>query len=224
MVYMSVMSHTDQHLRLVRGPSLLSKVIFLGIIVGPLGVILFGAESFLSKAALGIIAVMVSSLIIDNYEICDIDKETGEARLTRLHWSQYLVGMLSGSSHKPYATVKLQDISSVSVEEQLGEGDKSPCQVVLRLNSGVMLGITEVFTSDPRGEHNEIVKVITDFIGCPKSTKVVNKNTELSGKQDLQMPSDNDSQDSDVDDEDFEQISKADVADFEDEQSTKQSD
>ncbi|XP_005095849.1 uncharacterized protein LOC101857869 [Aplysia californica] len=210
MVYMSVLHDSDTRLKLLREPSLLSKAVFIGFLIGVIGVFLFGSESCFFKVLIGLVTVGLSFFMVDNYEICEFDKEQGEVRLSRLHWFQYLldVGM------QPYIVVKLEDIKDVKIEEQGGDAGKRSFQVALSLYSGVQLGITEIFTTDPIEQHKALSKKIMSFVSSTAPTYGVDDVDKESRDEDKSSEDD--------DEDDFEQISKADLEDMEEGPASKE--
>jgi len=222
MAYMTILEHTDGSLKLIRKPSQLSQIILVGLLVGVFGVINFGTDSFLYKALIGLVAVAFSTFMMESYEICEIDREEGEARLSRLHWSQYLVGLVWKKDLQPHALLKFSDIASVDVTPQ--DADKYAHQVVLTMHSGVHLGITEAFTDERKEEHEAIAKVITDFLkATPQTGKgdVVRNVAKVDDDNVLSSDDDDDSHD-DGEDSEFENISKADIEGFQEEDETLQ--
>lgn len=217
MVYMSVLVHSDTHLKLLKEPSALSKIVFSGFLVGITGIVLFGSESWLAKAVLGVVTIGLSCFIMDNYEICEFNKEQREVYLTRLHWSQYLLGQVITLGPQPHVIVKLKDIKDARIEEQMGDTGKKAFQVALFLYSGVHLGLTEVFTTDPVEEHEAVVKKIMDFLDIktsPVSLDVDDDEAKELTEEEKSSEDDLDDDDEEDEDDDFEQISKADVEDF----------
>ncbi|GFO28650.1 chromosome 17 open reading frame 62 [Plakobranchus ocellatus] len=215
MAYMTVKKQTEAELSLLREPSFLSKAVFIGFFVGIFGIFLFGSESFVFKVLIGVGAACLSCLIVDNYELCDLDKTKSEVRITRMHWFQHFMNQFNLLAAQPYVTANLKDIKDVRVEEQEGSGSGSKAyQVVLSLNSGIHLGITEVFTTDDVSVHEKVAKVIKNFLGCLPPLKA---DDEADDEQDEEEESDAGQVSSSASEDDFEQISRADLDDMEEE-------
>lgn len=196
---MRVEKQTDSQLRLLREPTFLSKAVFVGFFVGLIGIFLFGSESFIFKVLIGLCAAGLSCLIVDNYEICEFDKMRSEVRMTRLHWCQYMLNTLISIGSPPYVKAKLEDIKDVRVEEQGGPTGGKAYQVILSMDTGVQLGVTEVFTTDDISEHEGIAQLIRSFLG------------DLSPLG-IEDEADDEQEEVSSSEDDFEQISQADLA------------
>ncbi|KAK0049253.1 cytochrome b-245 chaperone 1 [Biomphalaria pfeifferi] len=204
MGYMQVEKHTETQLRLLREPTFLSKAVFVGFFVGILGIFFFGSESFIFKALIGLCATGLSCLIVDNYEICEFDKTANEVRMTRLHWCQYILNKMVSLGSPPYVKARLEDIRDVRVEEQGGPNGGRAYQVILCLDSGIQLGVTEVFTTDDISEHENMARLISSFLGDLPGTLI---DEEADDEEDEASSSE----------DDFEQITKAELVDLEQE-------
>ncbi|CAG5124248.1 unnamed protein product [Candidula unifasciata] len=201
MGYMSIKKHTDTQLSLLREPTFLSKAVFVGFFIGVVGIIVFGSESLFFKILIGLGATLLSFLIVDNYEICEFDKITSEVRITRLHWCQYLLGCFGCIGTSPYVKARLEDIKDVRVEEQEGNSSGRAYHVVLSLHSGIQLGVTEIFTTDDLSEHESTAKLIRSFLGDLPPVEVGNE-------------ADVEDEDISSSEDDFEQISPAELEDL----------
>ncbi|KAH9503975.1 hypothetical protein Btru_067479 [Bulinus truncatus] len=198
MGYMQVEKHTETQLRLLREPTFLSKAVFVGFFVGVLGIFFFGSESFIFKALIGLCATGLSCLIVDNYEICEFDKKASEVRMTRLHWCQYILSKMISLRSPPYVRARLEDIRDVRVEEQGGPNGGRAYQVILSLESNIQLGVTEVFTTDDISEHDRIARLIRSFLGDMPCSQMDNE-------------ADDEDEEASSSEDDFEQISKAEL-------------
>lgn len=211
MAYVTVKKQTATELSLLREPSFLSKAVFVGFFVGIFGIFLFGSESFFFKVLIGLAAACLSCLIVDNYEMCDFDKNKSEVRITRLHWFQHFLSQFNLLPTQPYVTADLKEIKDVRVEEQEGSGSKA-YQVVLSLETGICLGVTEVFTTDDVSVHEKVAKQIKTFLGgLPplKADDEADDEREEEGEDDQVSSS--------CSEDDFEQITKADIEVLEEE-------
>ncbi|BFZ17705.1 hypothetical protein BsWGS_20744 [Bradybaena similaris] len=205
MGYMSVKKHTDTQLCLLREPTFLSKAVFVGFFIGVVGIIVFGSESLFFKILIGLGATGLSFLIVDNYEICELDKISSEVKITRLHWCQYLLSCFRFRYIGTPACVKarLEDIKEVRIKLQEGNtSGKAAYHVILSLQNGIQLAVTEVYTTDPISEHEYIAYLICSFI------------KELSPVE--IDPGDNVyDEEISTSEDDFEQISQAELEDLE---------
>ncbi|RUS79331.1 hypothetical protein EGW08_012916 [Elysia chlorotica] len=216
MAYMTVKKQTATELSLLREPSFLSKAVFVGFFIGIFGIFLFGSESFFFKLLIGAGAACLSCLIVDNFEICDFDKEKSEVRITRMHWFKHFLNQFNLLPAQPYVKVNLKDIKDVRVEEEEGNGSGSKAyQVVLSLEAGISLGVTEVFTTDDVSVHEKVAKQIKNFLGGLPPLKA---DDEADDEHEEEEDEGKDEQmSSSCSEDDFEQISRADLDGMEEE-------
>jgi len=208
MAYMTIQTQTESYLKLIRKPTLLSQFILAGMLVGVFGVIFFGiSETFLKNAALWILVLAVTIYTGEGYDICELDIAADEARLCSLHWGQHLLGGLLPRALRPQVQVwKLSDIKSADVETQ--DSDDHARRVILSTEYD-SFGIAKTFTHD--SDHETIAETVNTFLNkvTVKQEDYIVENMEVDDS------TDENSQD-DVDSE-FENISKADVEGFEEE-------
>ncbi|GFS25935.1 hypothetical protein ElyMa_007038700 [Elysia marginata] len=112
-----------------------------------------------------------------------------------------------------------EEIKDVRVEEQEGSGSGSKAyQVVLSLDTGLCLGVTEVFTTDDVSVHEKVAKQIKTFLGGLPPLKADDEaDDEREEEEEEEETGEHDQMSSSCSEDDFEQISKADIVGMEEE-------
>ncbi|XP_033100544.1 cytochrome b-245 chaperone 1-like [Anneissia japonica] len=165
MVYMSVVSETENELHLKRTPGARSWSILIGFISVGIGAWTYTQDTLPWKLLYISFCIMIGVTSIDDWEDCIIDKKIGEVRTSRFG----LIRMLfSGLLPPSFVVTDIVEVIYADVEEdvtKLGKG----CYVVLRMASGIALPLTDTCTlgSDTR-QHHEIANKINSFLNLKK--------------------------------------------------------
>lgn len=161
MVYMTVIEHSCDVLHLSRRPNFWSWCPLIGVIIGDLGVLYYGTGNILWEIICLLAALLWGLTGIEDWEECVFDKISGQVTIQKRNLLQIL---LPSVMKQPVVVANIEDIISVRVVENelkyFGQGQ----QVVLQLNTGVTLGVTESFTMGKTSDHHAIAHKIESFL------------------------------------------------------------
>lgn len=161
MVYMTVIEHSCDRLHLSRGPNFWSWCLLIGVIIGGLGVIYYSSGNILWEIICLLGALLWGLTGMEDWEECVFDKISGQVTIQKRNLLQKL---LPSVMKQPVVVANFEDIISVRVVEKelkyFGQGQ----QVVLQLNTGVTLGVTESFTMGKISDHHAIAHKIESFL------------------------------------------------------------
>ncbi|XP_071965390.1 cytochrome b-245 chaperone 1-like isoform X3 [Antedon mediterranea] len=160
MVYMKVHSETEGRLHLKRTPGIRSWSILIGFFAIGFGLWKYTVDSLPWKLLYISFCFMIGVTSIDDWEDCIIDKKKNEVRISKSGLIRKICSIV--------APPNFQEVKYADVEEdvtKLGKG----CYVVLRMESGMALPLTDTCTlGADSSEHRDIADKINAFLNLDR--------------------------------------------------------
>ncbi|XP_076459290.1 cytochrome b-245 chaperone 1 homolog [Babylonia areolata] len=161
MGYVTVKTHTDSHLCLCREPNHWSWAILAGAVGIGWGAAFYGTDDFLWKLLYISGAIYAGLLWMEGWEECELDKKTGEMKISRKTVFQKL---FPEWTDQKIIVVNLDDIVGVRVDEEDVRYFGKSHIVVFLLNTGMTIGVTESYTFGSSKEHYEVAETLRTFL------------------------------------------------------------
>ncbi|KAL8591016.1 hypothetical protein ACOMHN_021781 [Nucella lapillus] len=178
MAYVTVKSNTNSHLCLCREPNHWSWAILTGAVAIGCGAAYYGTDYFLWKVLYICGAVYAGLLWMEGWEECELDKKTGEMKISRKTVFQKLFPQYTDVK---IIVVNLDDIVGVRVDEEEVRYFGKSHIVVFLLNTGMTVGVTESYTFGSSREHYEIAETLRTFLELDLPTQQVQDTDDYLG-------------------------------------------
>ncbi|XP_041364932.1 cytochrome b-245 chaperone 1-like [Gigantopelta aegis] len=161
MGYVTVKEETPDRLCFSREPNIWSWSLFFGAIAFGFGAAYYGSDYLIWKLIYVVGAVYIGIYCMDDWEICEFDKRSGE---TRTSSCSLLQKFLQPFLKQHTVVANLDDIVGIRVEEESVRFFGNGHQVVLLFATGMSIGITETFTFGNSSEHYQVADKIRLFL------------------------------------------------------------
>ncbi|ESO85797.1 hypothetical protein LOTGIDRAFT_204604 [Lottia gigantea] len=201
MGYVTIKESTNDKLILTREPGIYAWSILLGAVTFGLGAAYYGSDYIIWKIMYVSGAVYIGISCMDEWEICELNKETKEIRLKRTSMLQKLLPFYF---EQHTVVSNLDEIVDVRIEEQDVKYFGKSYQVALVLSSGISLGVTDAFTFGNDSDHKQIAEKIKKFLDLE------NRPVYPKSENDIDILGQGDDVDDDSEDS-FEQIDPSEV-------------
>ncbi|KAK7112790.1 cytochrome b-245 chaperone 1-like [Littorina saxatilis] len=178
MGYVTIKVNTKDQLCLCREPNHWSWGVLFGALGIGCGAAFYGTDYFLWKVAYVVGALYAGLLWMEGWEECELDKKTGEMKITRKTVFQKL---LPQYADQKIVVVQLDDIVGVRVDEEDVRYFGKSHIVVFLLSTGAIIGVTESHTFGSSKEHYEVADTLRTFLELDQPTQQVQDTDDYLG-------------------------------------------
>lgn len=162
--YVKIKEETEDRLHLIKEPGLYGYTLLVAFTAIGYGAASYSQDSYFWQAVCLSFGVFLGLACIDDYEECIFDKTDRDVRLTKLTIWDRLLNIFSTRS-TGVVVFCIDDIVSVRVKEEAVNYFGKGHQVILFLNTGMEMSVTESFTfSKSSTEHSGIADKIKTFL------------------------------------------------------------